>query len=109
MSTKHQIFYGCRRRLWVLLLKDRLRHPLYDEVEPASSNVFALHGLPCLQKLLHFPDREITVQADNLNMVLLQPVNIFERVPDVALVIPASPGRVIVMPASCSDVQPTTS
>ena len=41
------------------------------------------HSLLCQQELSYSPDRKISIQADNLNLVLLQPANIFERVPDV--------------------------
>ena len=49
VSTKHQIFYGCRRWLLVLLLKDCLRHPLYAKGETHLSNCPVLHSLLCPQ------------------------------------------------------------
>ena len=68
----------------VLLLKDRLRHPLHAKGETHLSNCPALHSLLCPQEPPHFPVGKLTVQADDLHIMFSQPANIFERSPDVA-------------------------
>lgn len=76
VSTKHENFYECQRRPTGLFQTASGIRFMQKETSH--------HSLLCQQELSHSPDRKISIQADNLNLVLLQPANIFERVPDVA-------------------------
>ena len=75
VSTKHENFYECQRRPTGLFQTASGIRFMQKETSH--------HSLLCQQELSHSPNRKISIQADNLNLVLLQPANIFERVPDV--------------------------